>query len=81
MCLAVPAKIISLEGNDAKVDIMGIESNVNIQLIEEPKAGEYVLIHAGCAIQRIDSNYFEDLQRIFQKILEEDLNYEEPKND
>ncbi|MCM0647773.1 HypC/HybG/HupF family hydrogenase formation chaperone [Clostridium swellfunianum] len=81
MCLAVPAKIVSIEENVAKVDVMGMESSVNIQLIEEPKAGEYILVHAGCAIQRIDSNHFEDLQSIFQAILEEDYNYEEPRID
>ena len=70
MCLAVPAQIIGLEEYSAIIDIMGIESKVNAQLIEEPKVGDYILVHAGCAIQKIDTDYFEELQKIFQSILD-----------
>ena len=70
MCLTVPAKIIGVKEYTAIVDIMGIESKVNIQLIENPKVGDYILVHAGCAIQRIDTDYFEELQEIFQSMLE-----------
>ena len=70
MCLAIPAQIISVEEYSAKVDIMGVESMVNIQLIEDPKAGEYILVHAGCAIQSIDAEYFGYLQEVFQEMIE-----------
>ena len=70
MCLAVPAQIIGLEEYSAIIDIMGIESKVNSQLIEEPKIGDYILFHAGCAIQKIDADYFEELQKVFQSMLE-----------
>ena len=69
MCLAVPAQIIGLEEYSAIIDIMGIKSKVNAQLIEEPKIGDYILVHAGCAIQKIDTDYFEELQKIFQSML------------
>jgi hydrogenase expression/formation protein HypC len=71
MCLAIPAKIVDIKEYSAKVDIMGVESEVNIQLIEDARAGDYVLVHAGCAIQKIDTEYFEYLQEIFQSMLEE----------
>ena len=70
MCLAVPAKIIGVEEYSAIIDIMGIESKVNVQLIENHKVGDYILVHAGCAIQKIDTDYFEELQEIFQSMLE-----------
>ena len=70
MCLAIPAQIMSLEEYSAKVDIMGVESEVNIQLVENPKVGDYILVHAGCAIQSIDSDYFGYLQKVFQDMLE-----------
>lgn len=70
MCLAVPAQIMGIEEYSAIIDIMGIESKANVQLIEEPKVGDYILVHAGCAIQRIDTDYFEELQKIFKSILE-----------
>ena len=70
MCLAVPAQVIEVNNYSATIDIMGLESNVNIQLIEDLKVGEFVLVHAGCAIQKIDKDYFEELQKIFQSILD-----------
>ena len=70
MCLAVPGLIIGLDNYSAIIDIMGLESKVNVQLIENLKVGDYVLIHAGCAIQKIDKDYFEELQKIFQSILD-----------
>lgn len=70
MCLAVPGLIIDLDNYSAIIDIMGLESKVNVQLIENLKVGDYVLIHAGCAIQKIDKDYFEELQKIFQSILD-----------
>lgn len=69
MCLAVPAEIRDIDNYSATIDIMGLESKINVQLIEEPKVGDYVLVHAGCAIQKIDKYYFEELQKIFQSIL------------
>ncbi|AJG99956.1 hydrogenase assembly protein HypC [Clostridium beijerinckii] len=69
MCLAIPAQVRDIDSYSAIIDIMGLESRINIQLIEELKVGDYVLVHAGCAIQKIDKDYFEELQRIFQSIL------------
>lgn len=73
MCLAIPAQIKEINNYNATIDIMGLESKINIQLIEELKEGDYVLVHAGCAIQKIDRYYFQELQDIFQAI----LNHEE----
>ncbi|MCM8712128.1 HypC/HybG/HupF family hydrogenase formation chaperone [Clostridium sp. SYSU_GA19001] len=70
MCLAIPGEIIDIKGNAAKVNIMGVESEINIQLIESPKAGDYILVHAGCAIQKIDTDYYDYLQEVFQSMLE-----------
>jgi len=77
MCLAVPAQVISLENTSAIIDIMGMESEVNVQLIEDIKAGDYILVHAGCGIQKIDANYFNELQKIFQSMLEVQRNNEQ----
>jgi hydrogenase expression/formation protein HypC len=69
MCLAMPAQIKDIDNYSATIDIMGLESKINIQLIEELKEGDYVLVHAGCAIQKIDKHYFQELEDIFQSIL------------
>lgn len=70
MCLAIPARIVEIEEYNAKVDIMGVESLVNVQLVETPRTGDYVLIHAGCAIQRIETEYFSYLQETIKSMLE-----------
>ena len=74
MCIAVPGEIIDILSTQARVTIMGVEAMVNIQLIENPKIGEYVLIHAGCAIEKINKDCFDDLFDIFNSIADEDGN-------
>ena len=54
MCLAIPAKIMSLEGTKAHVNFgQGVLRDVNVSLVEA-KVGEYVLVHAGYAIQALE---------------------------
>lgn len=73
MCLAVPGEIINTLGNAAKVSIMGVETIINTQLVEKAGIGDYVLIHAGCAIEKIDKAYYDDLVNIFKSMLDEEV--------
>lgn len=52
MCLAVPAKIVELNGVFAVVEILGVRRSANVAFIENPQVGDYVLLHAGFAIQK-----------------------------
>ena len=52
MCIAVPAKIDFINDDEAIVNYGGVKMNVNITFINEPKIGDYVLVPAGCAIQK-----------------------------
>jgi len=54
MCLAVPAKVVSIEGEQAVADIGGSELTIATALVPELKAGDWVLVHAGFAITRLD---------------------------
>ena len=59
MCLAVPGKILSIEGDDpllraGKVDFSGIQKRVNMSYVPEAKIGDYVLVHVGFAISTVD---------------------------
>ena len=54
MCLAVPAKIMEINDNEARVSIEGAETDANIELIDHPKVGDYVIVHAGIAIEKYD---------------------------
>lgn len=54
MCWSVPGKITEVKGNIAAVEISGVVRDVAMDLIDDPAAGEYVLVHAGYAIQKVD---------------------------
>ena len=54
MCLAVPAKLIRLNGDNGTVDLHGNELPVNTQLTPGVQVGQWLLVHAGFAIERID---------------------------
>lgn len=56
MCLAIPGKILSIEGNSALVDFDGIKQNVIVALIMNPEVGKYVIVHAGYAIEQMNEN-------------------------
>lgn len=54
MCLAVPMRIESIDGDSAMVDVAGTGRSVNIAFLDDAKIGDYVLVHAGFAIKKID---------------------------
>lgn len=54
MCLAIPGKIMNIEGNSALVDFDGIKQRVIIALIQNPEIGKYVIVHAGYAIEMMN---------------------------
>jgi len=54
MCLAIPGKIISIDGHSALVDFDGIEQKIIIALVLNPEVGKYVIVHAGYAIEQME---------------------------
>ena len=54
MCLGLPGKVIKIENENCLVEIMGVTRDISLQLLKDIKIGDYVLIHAGCAIQKLD---------------------------
>lgn len=70
MCLAVPAKVMQIEGAYAQVDMMGVQSKVYISLIKDAAVGQYVLVHAGCAIEKIDDNAFDCYSTLCNDLVE-----------
>ena len=56
MCLAVPAQVIRREGDQAVVDLHGNQLSVSTLLTPHVTVGEWVLVHAGFALQRMDPN-------------------------
>jgi len=54
MCLAVPGKVVKISDRTCVVEIMGVSREIFIELLKDVNLGDYVLIHAGCAIQKLD---------------------------
>ncbi|MBN1972228.1 MAG: HypC/HybG/HupF family hydrogenase formation chaperone [Sedimentisphaerales bacterium] len=74
MCLAIPARIIELEGDKAIVDAMGNRFKAKTTLLPDAKLGDLVLVHAGFAISRVDEEEARKTWELFSEI--EDLNAE-----
>jgi hydrogenase expression/formation protein HypC len=68
MCLSVPAKIISVDGDMADVSIGGTIFRAGLQMIENVKPGDYVLLHTGFAIQKISESEALETIRLLKEI-------------
>jgi len=69
MCLAIPAQVVSINGSTAKVDFgHGVIREVNVVLVDV-EVGEYVLVHAGYAIQVLDKKAAEETIELWNEIL------------
>jgi hydrogenase expression/formation protein HypC len=56
MCLAVPSKIIEIQGSLARVEVDGVVRETSLLLLDDAKIGDYVIVHAGFAISRLDED-------------------------
>jgi hydrogenase expression/formation protein HypC len=54
MCLAIPSKIIEIENQVATIDVDGVQTHASLLLLEDVGIGDYVIVHAGFAIHKID---------------------------
>ncbi len=72
MCLAIPSKIISIENLMATVDVYGARRDVSLLLMpDEVGIGDYVLVHAGFAIQRVEEDIAHESLRLIKQVLDE----------
>ena len=70
MCLAIPALVRSINGNQAEVDIEGVTRQVSIQLTPEVKVGDYILLHTGYAINVIDEAEAKETLKLLKELSE-----------
>ena len=54
MCLAIPSKIVEINDNMGTIDVAGVQREASLLLLEDPQVGDWVIVHAGFAIQKID---------------------------
>ncbi len=70
MCLGIPVKVLEIEKNVAKVDVGGLLRDVSLDLCPDVSVGEYVLIHAGFAIQKVDEEEAKETLEILRQLAE-----------
>lgn len=74
MCLAVPMKVIEVNDNTATVEVGGTQRTIGLDIIDpKPKIGEYVIVHAGFAINVIDEEEAQVILNDFREMLGDDV--------
>jgi hydrogenase expression/formation protein HypC len=68
MCLAIPMKITSIEGDTARVSLDGLEKEIDVRFLEDPRPGDYVIVHAGFAIDKLDEEEAKKTLDLFKEI-------------
>lgn len=69
MCLAIPSKVINIEDTIATIDVHGARRDISLLLMpDEVRIGDYLLVHAGFAIQRIDQDIAEESLRLLKEV-------------
>ncbi len=69
MCLAIPARILSIEEDKATVDFGGVTRVISLALLPDAVVGDYVLVHTGYAIQKVDRSEAEKTLDLWRQIL------------
>ncbi len=80
MCLSIPAKIIQINGKNAKVSIGGTLYDASLELLENPKVGDFVLLHTGFAIQIISESDANETMKLLQEFAEVDQKIRDEEN-
>ena len=68
MCLAIPMKVEKVKGEFAIVSVGSVKKEVNISFIENVKKGDYLIVHAGFAISKLDKKEAEETLKIFEEM-------------
>jgi hydrogenase expression/formation protein HypC len=68
MCLAIPAKVISIEGSGALVSIEDVEYRASLLLLDDVHPGDFVMLHAGFAIEKVDPEEAAETLRLLNEI-------------
>lgn len=72
MCLAIPGKILEVNGDKANVDFNGVRREVIIALVKDAEIGKYVLVHAGYAIELLNEEEAQETLKLWKNIIEEE---------
>ena len=67
MCLGIPMKIVKINGLMATAEVTNVQREIALQLVENPRVGDWVMVHAGFAIQIIDEKEAEETIRLLEE--------------
>ena len=67
MCLAIPSRIVSIDGGMATIDVDGVRREVSMLLLEDARVDDWVIVHAGFAIQKIDEDAARETLRLLKE--------------
>lgn len=68
MCLAIPAKVIEINGSMAMIDVEGTRRDVSLLLLQDTRVGDYVIVHAGFAIHKVDEVQAQETLRLLREM-------------
>jgi len=68
MCLAIPVKVIKVEKDLAEVDMSGVKREVNVRFLEDVRVGDYILVHAGFAIEKINAHEARETLKLLKDV-------------
>jgi len=68
MCIAIPGKIVEVDYPFAVVDFKGTKRKIRVDLLEDVKAGDWVLVHVGFAIQKVDEEEAKKTAEVLEKV-------------
>ncbi len=68
MCLAIPLRLVEINGTEAVAEANGMRRTIRVDFIREPKVGDYVIAHAGFAIERMNAEQAEENLRAIEEV-------------
>jgi hydrogenase expression/formation protein HypC len=68
MCLALPCKVVAIDGDTATIDVSGMKKDISLALLDDVAIGDYVIVHVGYALTRLDPEEAEKTLALFAEM-------------
>ena len=81
MCLAIPSKIVAIDNGMATIDVDGVQRSCSLLLVQDAAVNDYVIVHAGFALHKIDEAAALESLRLLKEAAEYAENYQPQKQD
>lgn len=68
MCLALPCRIVAIDGDNATIDVSGMKKDISLALMDDAAVGDYVIVHVGYALTKLDPEEAEKTLALFAEM-------------